>query len=114
MLTRCLSTRSFVSPLSYINSVLTLSAFPKETPPYAALILVEPTSISVERYIRETTTHEPKSKQRTQGTLSRRDQWASRSEAYAWLEKRLPWKLWDSQVLQTYVVCRIIILAQLF
>lgn len=87
----------------------------QETPPYAALILVESTSISVERYKRETTIHEPKTKQRTQRTLSRRATPVGQSIAYAWLEKEVPWKLWDSQVVQAYVVCKIIIhVAQLF
>lgn len=86
------------------NSItIPLDAFPESTPPYTALILIEPTSISFERYMRETDRHEPKTQMRTEATMTRRDTWPSRSEAYSWLKKRLPWKLWDDRVLQTYV-----------
>lgn len=35
---------------------------------------------------------------------SRVDVWPSRDAARKWLSKRLPYKLWDSRVLQLYVV----------
>lgn len=86
------------------NSItIPMKAFPEQSPPYVSLILVEPTSISLERYFREVEVHELKTQQRTEATSSRRDTWVSRSEAYSWLQKRFPWKLWENRVLRTYV-----------
>lgn len=34
----------------------------------------------------------------------RRDSWPGREEAFQWLSKRFPWKMWDSRTVGLFVV----------
>ncbi|KAH9918694.1 Alpha/Beta hydrolase protein [Amylocystis lapponica] len=87
------------------GGVLTLvaSKFSPENVPFLALILIEPTMNSETMYAIIRPKVEVHRRLVMKGTLARRDAWADREEARAWLATKMPWKLWDPRALDLYV-----------
>ncbi|KAF7300743.1 AB hydrolase-1 domain-containing protein [Mycena kentingensis (nom. inval.)] len=79
--------------------------FTSSTPkiPYCAFILIEPTSIPHDLYYRDLDTRMSQMEFVVSATLRRRETWASREEAFAWMRKRVPWSVWDERVLRRLV-----------
>ncbi|KAF7300741.1 AB hydrolase-1 domain-containing protein [Mycena kentingensis (nom. inval.)] len=71
--------------------------------PYSAFILIEPTSIPQDLYYRDLDTRMSQMEFVVSATLRRREAWASREEAFAWMRNRVPWSVWDHRVLRRLV-----------
>ncbi|KAJ6607605.1 Alpha/beta hydrolase fold-1 [Mycena sp. CBHHK59/15] len=70
------------------------------TPPYAALVLIEPSLAAPPLFHAHVAPTLPAI---VAATTLRRASWASRAEAHAWLAPRAPWRGWDARVLQAFV-----------
>ncbi|KAG7095097.1 hypothetical protein E1B28_005884 [Marasmius oreades] len=69
---------------------------------FTSTILIEPT-ICTRQIFQETYDERIAGIRMTEElTLRRRDVWASREDAYAYLKKRNPWSAWDDRVLRLY------------
>ena len=85
-----------------MDRVLTTSWFnPPSKIPFNAVILIEPPIFPKEMYALHET---PVYKAISSMTPLRRENWASREAAQAWMAKRLPWSMWDPEALEIYVV----------
>ncbi|KAJ7214392.1 Alpha/beta hydrolase fold-1 [Mycena pura] len=69
---------------------------------YTAMILVEPTIISPELFYRQVDERVATMEFAVTLTLTRRERWKSRQDAYAWLARRLPWDSWDPRALRKF------------
>ncbi|KAE9408798.1 hypothetical protein BT96DRAFT_970656 [Gymnopus androsaceus JB14] len=68
---------------------------------FHSLILVEPALVPP-KYI-DPSQHTPLFRSISKLMASRKDTWASKDEARAWMENRLPWGAWDERVLRIYI-----------
>ncbi|KAJ7167011.1 Alpha/beta hydrolase fold-1 [Mycena filopes] len=68
--------------------------------PFVSLVLVEPTMTTPAIFYRD---RAKTVAAMIAGTKMRRDRWASREDAFAWLGRRAPWKRWDPRVLRNFV-----------
>ncbi|EGO03375.1 hypothetical protein SERLA73DRAFT_174842 [Serpula lacrymans var. lacrymans S7.3] len=76
--------------------------YPLHQLPYIAIILIEAGMMTREMY--ETALQNPTMfKKIKAATMKRKDIWPSRDAARQWFSLRLPWKRWDTQVLQLLV-----------
>ncbi|KAJ7166984.1 Alpha/Beta hydrolase protein [Mycena filopes] len=79
--------------------LVALKGTPVSTIPFVSLVLVEPTTTTPAmfyRHIADAVTTV------VAGVIMRRDHWASREDAFAWLGRRAPWKRWDPRVLRNF------------
>lgn len=82
-----------------VYSVLALAFFnPPSNIMFDSLVLVETTIRHPSSEVYHTAMY------KTVATVNRHDIWASREAAKVWLGKRFPWKDWDPEVLDIYVV----------
>jgi pimeloyl-ACP methyl ester carboxylesterase len=82
---------------------LTTLHLPTHPPPYAALILVEPTIVTREVYHGDIENRQAQMDFAVGSTRKRRDKWPSKSDARSWMGSRWPWKNWDSRALDLFV-----------
>ena len=78
----------------------TLLCGSEDPPSLRALILVEPVMLPPpisEKSLRKGDTN-------TAGVLARRELWEDHTALRAWLLQRYPWKIWDTRVLEVYLV----------
>lgn len=73
------------------------------TPPYAGLVLIEPTMITEDVFRAHFADRMAMMEGAVCATSIRRDRWASRNDARCWLSGRFPWRVWDNKVLDIYV-----------
>nr|VWP00415.1 NudC protein [Ganoderma boninense] len=72
--------------------------------PYKAIILVEPSISGREAYLENQEERQMAVDFMIKSLSNRRTFWRSREEARAFFAKRIPWQLWDSRVLDLWVV----------
>ncbi|KAJ7073376.1 Alpha/beta hydrolase fold-1 [Mycena belliarum] len=70
-------------------------------PPYACIVLLEPTIATPELFYQHMAPSVPAN---VAATLSRRARWPSREAAYEWLRWRTPWRTWDPRVLRLFTL----------
>ncbi|KAF7289743.1 AB hydrolase-1 domain-containing protein [Mycena indigotica] len=70
---------------------------------YEAIIAIEPTAISHEMFYQEIDIRMSTMEFVVSATLTRRETWRTREDAFAWMRKRIPWSDWDERVLQKLV-----------
>ncbi|KAJ7728456.1 Alpha/Beta hydrolase protein [Mycena metata] len=80
--------------------LVALKAIPLPKIPYVLVVLVEPTVTSPAMFYRHIVDSVTAV---VAATMMRRERWRSRDEAFAWLGRRAPWKLWDKRVLRSFV-----------
>lgn len=80
---------------------MALKAIPLPEIPYVSVVLVEPTVTNPAMFYRHIVDSVTAV---VAATVMRRERWRSRDEAFAWLERRAPWKRWDKRVLRIFVV----------
>lgn len=85
-----------------ISRVLTTKYLPKG--PYPAIILVEPSVVAKELFEATIDDRMEQMEFVVRMTMARRDHWASKDEAFAWLSKRYPWSTWDTRVVKLFAV----------
>ncbi|KAG6901876.1 hypothetical protein C0995_007000 [Termitomyces sp. Mi166 len=83
--------------------LLSMKNFPVYKPPYIAVFLVEPTILSQQLFDAHAKEREDSANMTMKVTLTRRDSWPSKEAAAAYLQRRLPWKSWDSRVFDIYI-----------
>ncbi|KAG6820482.1 hypothetical protein H0H93_016544 [Arthromyces matolae] len=83
--------------------MMSMRNFSPQNPPYIAVFLVEPAILSRELFNAHAREREESANLTMKMTLARRDSWSSKGAAAAYLKRRLPWKLWDPKVFDTYV-----------
>ncbi|KAF9502272.1 alpha/beta-hydrolase [Pleurotus eryngii] len=79
------------------TAILTTKYLPK---PYPAIILVEPSVVAKELFEATIDDRMEQMEFVVRMTMDRRDHWASKDEAFAWLSKRYPWSTWDTRVVK--------------
>ena len=87
--------------------VLTTKGIPSnELPglPFIAMILIEPTIVTREVFNAELEDRMSAMNFAVIATSMRCDTWRSHEQALKYFRKRIPWELWDPQVLQILVV----------
>jgi hypothetical protein len=72
------------------------------------MIQIEPAMISREVYTGNLAWMEKALAVIKKNILKRRETWANRDEALAWLSSRPPWRSWDRRVLALFVVGQLI------
>lgn len=72
--------------------------------PYKAIILVEPALIDRQTYNAHFEDRESQINQVMESVNKSRATWDSREDALTWLTRRYPWKAWDSEVVELFVV----------
>ncbi|KAJ7463440.1 alpha/beta-hydrolase [Mycena galericulata] len=83
-----------------IQVLSTISNSP-EVLPYSSMILIEPTMMTKEIFAQGSELSEVT--RVIDAVKKRRDTWESREVARAWFAKRLPWKRWDTRVLDAFI-----------
>ncbi|KAK7012836.1 alpha/beta-hydrolase [Favolaschia claudopus] len=82
--------------------ILSTISYALDDLPYSSMILVEPTMMTKE--IMAEAFKRPNEITRVmQAVKTRQDIWESREAARAWFAKRLPWKRWDTRILDTFI-----------
>ncbi|KAI9064976.1 alpha/beta-hydrolase [Trametes sanguinea] len=71
---------------------------------YDGIVLVEPSLITREAFDANLEEREGALRDMSEAISKRRDTWPSREDAHKYLQKRLPWVMWDPRVLQLYVL----------
>ncbi|KAJ8702118.1 hypothetical protein PTI98_000861 [Pleurotus ostreatus] len=82
------------------TAVLTTKYLPLQPKPYPAIILVEPSVVAKELFEATIDDRMEQMEFVVRMTMTRRDHWASKDEAFAWLSKRYPWSTWDTRVVK--------------
>ena len=82
------------------------ATLPNKLPPvsYEAVIMVEPALIAPECYQEDLEFQDGQLKAVTEGVLKRRDTWDSREQAGTYIRKRFPYNMWNSEVVELYIV----------
>ncbi|KAF8518897.1 Alpha/Beta hydrolase protein [Gautieria morchelliformis] len=86
--------------------LLSIMAMAETRKPFELLIVIEPHLIPRKVYehaMREGSAMAKRVVALRRGILSRRDTWPTKEYALQWLSTRMPWKLWDKNILQIYV-----------
>ncbi|KAJ8522750.1 hypothetical protein ONZ45_g762 [Pleurotus djamor] len=76
---------------------------PLKAPSIRALILVDPAMVPKELWDSNTDNCQAIFTFSLKAAASRRHEWASKEDAYAWMKSRRPWKGWDDRVLKSFV-----------
>ena len=81
---------------------------PSALPPvqYHALVVIEPALITQAAWDSNAEERVMALKMMSKAVMKRRDAWASRTDARAYFEQRLPWAIWDKRVLELFLVRR--------
>lgn len=84
--------------------MLTTLALPTMSisPPYAAIILIEPMMISQDLFYSTFDERIAAMEFAVEATRVRRDTWPSRKTAFQWMKNKFPWCNWDPRVLQLF------------
>jgi len=82
--------------------VLSTTFYSLDELPYTSMILVEPTMMTKESSA-QAFKQLSEVMRVIESVKKRRDIWESREIARAWFEKRLPWKRWDSRILDAFI-----------
>ncbi|KAJ3773007.1 Alpha/Beta hydrolase protein [Lentinula raphanica] len=69
---------------------------------FHSLILIEPAIVPGPAFL-DFSRHTPLLQTMTRLMAKRKDTWASKEEARAWLAEKMPWGMWDARVLDRYV-----------
>lgn len=72
--------------------------------PYKAIILIEPSISGREAYLENQEERQMAVDFMIKSLSKRRAFWCDRAEARAFFAKRIPWQLWDSRILDLWVV----------
>ena len=72
--------------------------------PYKAIILIEPSISGREAYLENQEERQMAVDFMIKSLSKRRAFWRDRAEARAFFAKRIPWQLWDSRILDLWVV----------
>ncbi|PPQ76780.1 hypothetical protein CVT26_001952 [Gymnopilus dilepis] len=70
---------------------------------YMSLILIEPTLVTRDLFNAHLEERMEQMDFAVSTTLTRRDNWQSREQAFRYFKKRIPWGMWDERVVQLYV-----------
>ncbi|KAJ3824157.1 hypothetical protein F5880DRAFT_1480833 [Lentinula raphanica] len=88
------------------RSILTTTFFPlpvlQTQNIFHSLILIEPAIVPGPAFL-DFSRHTPLLQTMTRLMAKRKDTWASKEEARAWLAEKMPWGMWDARVLDRYV-----------
>lgn len=76
----------------------------QDSPRYHAIILIEPPMVEPEVLKTYDEEHTAIIEFLSQAISARRNAWNSRTTAYEYLQKRLPWNGWDERALRLFVV----------
>ncbi|KAJ6456447.1 alpha/beta-hydrolase [Mycena sanguinolenta] len=82
--------------------VLSTIPYPLHDLPYSSMILIEPTMLTKE-LMAEAFKQLSEVTRVSDAVKTRRDIWESREIARSWFAKRLPWKRWDSRILDAFI-----------
>jgi hypothetical protein len=85
--------------------MLTTTPFVRDAVPYASMFLVESTITQEDVWKRELEERMAYMNLVVKLTLNRKDRWPNKEHALGYFSKRLPWNLWDSRALESFVVC---------
>ncbi|GAW10632.1 alpha beta-hydrolase [Lentinula edodes] len=69
---------------------------------FHSLVLIEPAIAPTPAFI-DPALHTPLYRAISLLMTNRKDTWASKEEARVWMEKKIPWGMWDARVLKAYV-----------
>ncbi|KAK7448810.1 hypothetical protein VKT23_013540 [Stygiomarasmius scandens] len=83
--------------------MLTTKTFPVSKLPYVALILIEPTMVTRELFFEHFDDRMITMEFTVGATSIRRDTWPGREEAFQWLSRKFPWRMWDPRVVRLLV-----------
>jgi hypothetical protein len=89
--------------------MLTTTPFARGAVPYTSMFLVESTITQEDVWKRELEERMAYMNLVVKLTLNRKDQWPSKEHALNYFSKRLPWNLWDSRALESFVVCMVLL-----
>jgi hypothetical protein len=92
-------------------SLLSIMAMAETRKFFELLIVIEPHLIPRKVYehaMREGSAMAKRVVALRRGILARRDTWPTKEYALQWLSTRMPWKLWDKNILQIYVVSNVL------
>jgi hypothetical protein len=86
------------------SSLISTKEFPIANMPFVGIVLVEPTMASKDVFYSRYEERKASIDFAVNTTSVRKDTWRSKNEALAYFMKRLPWKTWDSRIVQLLVV----------
>ncbi|KAJ3873152.1 Alpha/Beta hydrolase protein [Lentinula edodes] len=69
---------------------------------FHSLVLIEPAIAPTPAFV-DPALHTPLYRAISLLMTNRKDTWASKEEARVWMEKKIPWGMWDARVLKAYV-----------
>ncbi|KAJ4500452.1 Alpha/beta hydrolase family-domain-containing protein [Lentinula lateritia] len=69
---------------------------------FHSLVLIEPAIAPTPAFV-DSALHTPLYRAISLLMTNRKDTWASKEEARVWMEKKIPWGMWDARVLKAYV-----------
>jgi len=80
--------------------LLSTLSLPTDKMPYSAVVLMEPSLVTRDAFEKHGATRKAALEMMYKAMEARRDTWNSREDALAFFKKRLPWKMWDPQILE--------------